>query len=265
MGRSISFSGHDFSDFTTAEVALPAALGISASAHEVPGRAGAVLISASLLPKEITVKLFLDNAIDCDDGDLATLRHQVAQWLSSTQGGRLILPAETNLSYEQVLCIDASDWSNLFEDGQCELVFTAFDPIAYGDEVERIASSSELAIGRMNVDVDGTYQTYPVFECVACVGNSVRISLLALDGQALDGTTFGGSEDPYCFVEVAASFTGGEVVQIDCSSERVWIDGESADSFVSLTSDFFALVPGSCVLGFAGCSDFTAIFTERWV
>lgn len=47
MSRSIAYNGTDFSPWTTVEALLPAAHGVAAEATEVPGRPGAVPLSAS--------------------------------------------------------------------------------------------------------------------------------------------------------------------------------------------------------------------------
>lgn len=246
MARSIKFGGHCFSSFSTAEVALPAAHGISVEAAEVPGRAGAVLISARILPKPLHVRLFLDLADDEDAEGLSVLRHEAAAWLASDVGCDLELPGEPSLVYREVICTDASVWDALFEDGSCELVFTAFDPVAWGQEQEVSSTGSGTGLSLL---VGGTYRTWPAFVMEASVG----------DGVAVEDSTAGG------FVEVERTFLGGEEVVIDCGAGRAWVDGEAADADVTLGSDFFWLEPGSHELSFTGAADFTANFTERWL
>lgn len=121
MARSLKFDGHDFSSFSTAEVVLPAAHGLSVDAAEVPGRAGAVLLSARIPPKTLRVRLFLDLAEDEDAEGLSALRHEAAAWLV----------------YRNAVCTGADAWDALFEDGSCELAFTAFDPVAWGGRGRR--------------------------------------------------------------------------------------------------------------------------------
>ena len=179
MSRSIVYNGVDFSPWTTAEAVLPAAHGIAAEAAEVPGRAGAVLLSASIPPKPIAVRLFLDLEDDCDAEELAGVRHELAAALASTAGAELELPGEPGLSYRDVLCTDSSMWSRLFEDGGCELSFVALDPIAWGAEkgFEPLAISGAAVLGGYGVrtyGVGGTAPTWPVVEVVAAAGRSWR-------------------------------------------------------------------------------------------
>lgn len=246
MARSIKFGGHDFSSFSTAEVVLPAAHGIVVDAAEVPGRAGAVLLSARIPPKALRVRLFLDLADDEDAEGLSAVRHEAASWLAPDAGSDLELPGEPGLVYRDTVCTDAGTWGDLFEDGSCELVFTAFDPVAWGHERE---ASAAAGIAELSLLVGGTYRTWPTFVMEASAGGGVVVE------DAGAGAC----------VEVEWAFLGGEEVVVDCAAGRAWVDGEAADADVTLDSDFFCLEPGSHELSFTGCADFTTNFTERWL
>ena len=246
MARSIKFGGHDFSSFSTAEVVLPAAHGIVVDAAEVPGRSGAVLLSARIPPKALRVRLFLDLADDEDAEGLSAVRHEAASWLAPDAGSDLELPGEPGLVYRDAVCTDAGTWDDLFEDGSCELVFTAFDPVAWGHERE---ASAAAGIAELSLLVGGTYRTWPTFVMEASAGGGVVVE------DAGAGAC----------VEVERAFLGGEEVVVDCAAGRAWVDGEAADADVTLDSDFFCLEPGSHELSFTGCADFTTNFTERWL
>lgn len=246
MARSIKFGGHDFSSFSTAEVVLPAAHGIVVDAAEVPGRAGAVLLSARIPPKALRVRLFLDLADDEDAEGLSAVRHEAASWLAPDAGSDLELPGEPGLVYRDAVCTDAGTWGDLFEDGSCELVFTAFDPVAWGHERE---ASAAAGIAELSLLVGGTYRTWPTFVMEESAGGGVVVEDVGAGAR----------------VEVERAFLGGEEVIVDCAAGRAWVDGEAADTDVTLDSDFFWLEPGSHELSFTGCADFTANFTERWL
>lgn len=246
MARSIKFGGHDFSSFSTAEVVLPAAHGIVVDAAEVPGRAGAVLLSARIPPKTLRVRLFLDLSDDEDAEGLSAVRHEAASWLAPDAGSDLELPGEPGFVYRDVVCTDAGAWDDLFEDGSCVLVFTAFDPVAWGQERETSAAAGSTELSLL---VGGTYRTWPTFVIEASAG----------DGVVVEDVGTGAC------VEVERAFLGGEEVVVDCAAGRAWVDDEAADADVTLDSDFFWLGPGSHELSFTGCADFTANFTERWL
>ena len=66
-------------------------------------------------------------------------------------------------------------------------------------------------------------------------------------------------------VRVEHVFSGGEAIVINCESEGVTIDGVDARADVTLSSDFFSLVPGDVTLRFSGCSAHATAFFERWL
>ncbi|WP_354003484.1 phage distal tail protein [Collinsella tanakaei] len=144
------------------------------------------------------------------------------------------------------MCADAGTWDGLFEDGSCELVFTAFDPVAWGQEQEASAAAGSTELSLL---VGGTYRTWPTFVMEASAGGGVVVEDVGAGAR----------------VEVERAFLGGEEVIVDCAAGRAWVDGEAADTDVTLDSDFFWLEPGSHELSFTGCADFTANFTERWL
>ena len=207
---------------------------------EVPGRAGAMLVSGHIPVADVTVRLFLDAGYKMRAEDLADARHKLAFWLCVPGGGELALPDEPGRVYHDALLVDAGKWKNLFSDGQCDVTFALFDPVAYGMErIERMAS----------FEVGGTWATWPEFRLVAEKGSSLRVSLPSA-GR---------------YLEVGYGFVGGEAVVIDCEHETVEIGGSDARDCVTLGSDFFRLDPGACTLVVSGCSYFEVRFVERWL
>lgn len=51
---------------------------------------------------------------------------------------------------------------------------------------------------------------------------------------------------------------------IDCRGETVLINDADARDCVALTSDFFALEPGDCIVSTSNCTYVETRFTERW-
>lgn len=245
--RSIGFAGHDFSPYTTAEVFLPAAHGMVPEAREVPGRPGALLLGGSIPPKRMRARLFLDLEDDADAEDLAGIRHEMASWLASDEGAELTLPGEPGLTYRDVLCTDFSEWDCLFEDGSCELEFTAFDPVAWGElkAYQYVPQGSDP----LGLPVGGTYRTAPTFEFTAAAGDSVKVA-------CGDG-----------YVEVERTFAGGEDVVVDCEARSVTVDGEDARADVTLGSDLSLWAePGFSLFSAEGFDEwYVVMFTERWL
>ena len=237
--RSIIYAGHDFSELCTAEVVGRSENPLIAEALEVPGRAGAMLVSSFLPPADVTVRLFLDVGFRADVNALADARHRLSFWLCAPGGGELVLPDEPELTYHDALLVSAGAWHRLFSDGQCDVTFTLFDPIAYGMErVERLA----------RFDVGGTWPTLPEFRLVAQAGSQIRVA------HPSEGR----------HVTLDYEFAGGEAVVIGCADESVRINDADARDCVALGSDFFSLDPGDRILSITGCSYHETRFTERW-
>ena len=237
--RSIVYAGNDFSDFSSAEVIARSANPIIAEFMRVPGRAGALVVSGYVPPVDVTVRLFMDPGYKPSAGGLAQLRAKIRSWLCWPGGGNLILPDDPEVEYVDAMLVAASDWSDLFEAGSCELTFTLFDPIGYG--MERIERTNSF-------NVDGTWPTLPEFRVVADTGSYLIVGLPSA-GKA---------------IRIDNGFVGGEAVVIDCVAETVEIDGADARDCVSLGSDFFALDPGDVTLATTGCTYCETRFTERW-
>lgn len=238
--RSIVYCGHDFSELCSAEVVGRSVNALAAEAMAVPGRAGALPVSSRVVPGEVTVRLFLDVGFKADENALAEARHKLSFWLCVPGGGELVLPDEPGHVYHDSMLVDVGEWSKLFSDGQCDVTFMLFDPVAYGQaRVERTAS----------FEVGGTWASWPEFRMVASAGDVMRVACPAI-GKA---------------IELDYSFSGGETVVIRCEDDAVLIDDADARDVVTLGSDFFALELGECALEFSGCSYAETRFVERWL
>ena len=236
---SIVYNGHDLSPYVTAELVEPAGHALSPGALRVPGRPGAALLGCELPPRVLRVRLFLDAGISLGADERSEIRHVLYGWLVAPSGAELELPGEPGLSWRDAVVTDASDWDSLFEDGSCELAFTCFDPVAYGEGKSSAAST---------FTVGGTWATWPVVEMTALAGSSVKVT----DGLGR-------------YVLVECEFSAGGVVVMDFASEAVTVDGVDAASGVAVESTFFSLEPGTHALTFSGCSAHTVEWVERWL
>lgn len=151
--RSIVYAGNDFSETCSAEVIERAANPIVAEAMAVPGRAGALLVSGYIPPVDVRVRLFMDMGYNPGFTGMAQMRGKVRRWLSWPGGGSLVLPDDPEIEYRDAMLVGASDWSNLFEAGECTLTFTLFDPIGWG--AERVERTSRFEGGRRLADAAG--------------------------------------------------------------------------------------------------------------
>ena len=236
---SIVYNGHDLSPYVTAELVEPAGHALSPRALMVPGRPGAALLGYELPPRVLKVRLFLDAGISLTAEERSEVRHALYGWLAAPSGAELELPGEPGLTWRDAVVTDASDWDSLFEDGSCELAFTCFDPVAYGEG--RSSAAGTLTVG-------GTWATWPVVTLTALAGPSVRVA----DGLGR-------------YVLVEREFAAGDEVLLDFQREAVTVEGEDASADVAVESTFFSLAPGSHSLTFSGCSAHTVAWTERWL
>lgn len=236
--RSITYNGHDLSACTTCEV-VEGPHAVVPTVRVVPGRAGALLVGGRIAPKTVRVRLFLDVGGTLDVAGLSDLKHKIHGWLCATSGGVLVVPGQPSLEWHDAVVTSVGAWSSVAEDADCEVTFTCYDPVAFGQGHSEAGAS---------FTVEGTWSTWPTMTLVAAAGSSVGVT----DGR-------GGS------VRVEHDFAGGETVVIDFEHETVEIDGSDACDEVSLGSDFFALEPGDCSLAFSGCSAHTVTYRERWL
>lgn len=235
--RSFIFNGYDFGELTRAKVISEAPLYVKPEANQKTD-VGAYVGNVNMPPKVVRLKVFLEPKMKASPEALVAQRRKLDAALLT------IAPAELqyqdNYTYRMALCTDASTWDTLLQAGSCELEFTLYEAIAYGD----VCESAET-----DIDVKGTAETYPTFEFVVTEGDSVMA--LSLDKQM--------------FVNVIGTFAGGEIVVIDCEREIVTIDGVDACKDVGFYSDFFSLAPGTNKLAFAGCSAHVTRYQERWL
>lgn len=236
---SITYNGHDFSEHVTAELVEPAGHALEPRALAVPGRPGAVLLGSELPPRSLTVRLFLDAGVTLTAEERSAIRHEMHGWLVAPMGTELSLTGEPGLTWRDAVVTGVSDWDSLFEDGSCEVEFTCFDPVAYGDG--KSSAGTSLAVG-------GTWETWPVMTLTAFAGSSVKVT---------DG--------PGRYVLVEREFAAGDEALLDFRSEAVTVDGADASADVAVESTFFSLAPGSHSLTFSGCSAHTVEWVERWL
>lgn len=236
---ALFYNGHDLSPYVTAELVEPAGHALAPRTLEVPGRPGAVLLGSELPPRVLAVRLFLDAGASLTVEERSGVRHELYGWLVAPEGGELRLSGEPGFAWRNAVVTGVTDWDSLFEDGSCEVEFTCFDPVAYGDDFE--SASSAFTVG-------GTWATWPTVELTAVAGTSLRVA-----------------DELGRYVLVERRFSAGDVVVMDFAAETVTVDGIDAAADVAVESTFFPLSPGPHALAFAGCSAHRVTWAERWL
>ena len=248
---SITYNGHDFSRYCTAMTTMRAAAGVVCDTCEVPGRAGEAVLGGRVPPLPIRVRLFLALDGRKSDAACAAARREMAGWLTALRGAELELPEEPGYVWRDVALTDAGDWESLFEFGECELGFTAYDPVAYGKAVAVTSAQmtgADAGATSGDVTVGGTWPTWPRFRITTDQSAYVQMGLAGGPNIRIDRTSTAVSE-----------------VVIDCEAGTVTFDGRDMAASVDMTCDFFRFEPGTVTLEWFGAGEFTVEFTERWL
>lgn len=233
---SISYAGHDFSPYVSAELVEGPAHAVEPVACQVPGRPGAVILRGDVAPRPLRVRLFADLRVA---ESLPSVRRRLRSWLLEPMGADLAVPGEPGLTWRDCVVTGMRGWSGLFPEGSCEVTFEAFDPIAYG---ERVTQAGDV------IEVGGTWRTWPTWRLVAEEADACSVTDLTA------GTA----------IVVGGPLSAGDVVVVDALADAVSVNGQDASARVSMGSDLAPLWPGTHELRFTGCSSHEASWTERW-
>ena len=255
-GRSIIYGNYDFGRYTTAEVRLPPPTARAESTIEDGRGLGLDVLSSALAPREVRVRLFLDAGAVPTAADRERVRDEMSGYLALPQGAALMLPGPScgSRQLKGAMLTDASAWDSLFEDGECELAFTAYDPVMYGGESFARSPEGEASLV---VENTGSAPVRPTVSFYALPGGSVTLRCNVLDsGAAPDGS-----------VTVRRAFEGGERVWVYNDRERVAAGGEDADADVDVSS-VFCEIPGGLSARFevdGGTGPITVTYTKGWL
>ena len=177
-----------------------------------------------MLPVDARVRLFMDMGHNPGFTGMARILGTLRRWLSWPGGGNLILPDDPEIEYRDAILVGASDWSELFEAGECTLTFTLFDPIGW---------------------------------------SARRALRWAATGRRCRSFVWREPQDPTCRsrfprwqggIRLDHDFTGGETVVIDYQGETLPINDVGTRDCVALASDFFALELGDCIASTSNCT-----------
>ena len=240
LSGSITYGGHDFGAYTTAEVVCDRFVAASADTLDVVGAAGEVLLGAAPGTRRVNVRLrMLAPDVVGPGVSLASALETMAGWFSPCGSKVLVLP--DGCAYRDAVCVDAGAWKDLAYGGTCEVEFCCYDPLRDGAEI--VVSGDEVG----EFVVGGSVRVAPVVTVVASAGaETVEVGIV--DGG---------------FVRVLGGFDGGEVVVADCGTGAVSVDGVDAASRVDVESDYFWLEPGTVRMYSSGALSVSVSYTEK--
>lgn len=224
----------DFSTYVTVNMRRSVLPNISITERKIPGRPGTRFRKTELEPLIIPVNLRLKAN---PDEDMSLFRHSLAEILYSNEPKKLVLPDEPTLYYMAVLR-GASELSNLWYTGSCDIEMYCNDPIAYGQTYEEDIAS--------NIGIGGTWPTKPIITCYPKSGSYHRIT----------------NQKTGEHIQITRTFAGTETIVYDCEREQATVNGVNVA--VNLASDYFELEPGNNTL-LRSSGTGTIEWTERWL
>lgn len=213
----------------------------NANVHvDVPGRDGSLFVSSSVRDRFIEVEFFYI-------GDMRNRRlkaRELAAWLYSRKRERLIFDDEPDKFY----LAEVSQEINLedsFSTSEFTVVFRC-EPFAYGEEQEETFVDDVVT-----VENEGTIEAFPRF--ITTFTNAANEWKVSLGNK---------------FVRVLRSFEVGDVLEVDCSTGKISINGTNNISYLDWqNSEFFALLPGENDLTVepSGVAETTIKYNPRWL
>ena len=238
MSNGMVFNGYDFSRVLRVNPTRPIMPGMDVETDDVPGMDGVAFREARLQELSIPVEARLR---PCLTRDVAELRHELAAALCVREPAPLILPDDPS-RYHLALLSGTTELDRLWVTGKTTLTFVAPDPVAYGAKhVQDVSGTSTVRAGG----------TYPA-----------RFKLTAHPTgdyfQVRDVTS-----GEFVRVEMTFDSDGGSTLVVDMAARHCEVNGASADKYVTLASDYFALEPSGTELSVSSAS--TLEWTDRWL
>lgn len=239
------FNGYDFSQWMRANPVRRIAPPVADTVLDAPGLTGSAFIGTKLEPLVITMFCRLD-LHRFPAHELPGVRRQIARALTTDGPAKLEIGDEPGVYY-MAKVTNATDLSSLWINGSCTVEFTAYDPVAYGEERSVTVPSG----GSVTFHVGGTWPAKPRITASAAYRN----------GSAL---VWGLRLDDGDFVHVATGSASARSVDLDCGARTCVVNGSVA--LPTLDSDWLELEPGEHTLRMDyGTGSAVVSFVERWL
>lgn len=232
-----TFGGHDLTDDVWVNPTRSVGLASEDVTVTVPGRPGERFVRQELRPLTIPCHIRLRGS-DPDHEAVAKLRRKLTAILVTEDVQPLVLPDEPTLYYLAKLTTPG-ELDKLWHTGSADLEFTAYDPIAYGQEGDEL-----LGNGTTMVFTEGTWETRPVIRLEADGG---QVSVANQLDQKLT---------------IDAECEQGQAIVIDMEARTTTVDGEYAPIVLS-TDSYFPLQPGRNDITVTGAHG-AVYWQERW-
>lgn len=211
---------------------------VNQKAFKTNGMDGLRDFGYTLEAKEITVQFGIHYPSLTEGKSMV---REISGWLFNEDLVPLIMDYEPDIEY-MVRVVDAGQLSGEHHYEEFEVTFNI--PSGLGTSIS--PHESLLNVGSNNIQVLGTYKTYPIYTFNV---NTNVSSLEVSNGESK--------------VKVVDNFVIGDEVIIDCVVGKVTVNG-SVVPITTLTSDFFPLKPGSNTLTVTG-GQATVSHHSKWL
>ncbi|WP_339063552.1 phage distal tail protein [Tepidibacillus marianensis] len=212
---------------------------------EIPGRHGAYDVGASLSPRIINLPLAW--ARETTRENLQQRIRELAAFLVDATGKprtfKLTFDYESTINYN-VRYSGSLDIDRFYKVGTFMLPLVAFDPFAYGSEIQQSFTTA--------LNIDGTATALPIFE-VNFTAASQDFKILQIETGKM--------------VRVIHDFVAGDILVIDNEKRLITINGLKAMPSLDLDSEFFELMPGTNTFNTipADVATLTVNYKPRWL
>lgn len=213
---------------------------ISNTSKKIPGKNGEVFVKTELGIRAITSDVEVKGI---SKGDLSRVLTNLSNVLYTAEPKKLKVH-DYDEKYYLAILDGSTDLEEILYYGITELTFIAHDPIAYGATLTKTVSADTVV---MNY---GTYDTKGVFTIV-----------LTADTSLLEVTSITTGKH----VSIEHEFIAGDIVEVDCITEKITKNGYLIKDDLTFNSDYFDILKGKNVINISGDEQATLTFTERWL
>jgi len=213
---------------------------ITNTSKKIPGKSGEVFIKNELGIRTITADV---EARGISKGHLSSVLTELSNVLYTNKPKKLKVH-DYDEKYYLAILDGSTDLDEILYYGITTLTFIAHDPIAYGATLTKTVASNTTVINY------GTYNTKGVF----------AITLTA-DTSLLEVTSITTGKH----VSIEHEFIAGDVVEVDCITEKITKNGYLIKDDLTFNSDYFEILKGKNAISVSGNEQATLTFTERWL
>lgn len=204
---------------------------------EISTRHGAYDVGHSFGVREIEIEVVIKGE---SNEDLQTKVEELADWLYSPDLEPLVFSDSPHKTYF-VRIDDSTDLEQIVHTGFGTLKFIA--PVPFGIGEEKIIN---LPSGDNVLNIDGNYETFPVYE-ITLTENKSKFTINSREDK----------------IEVNATLNSGSLLVIDTNKGIVTLNGTLITTSFSIDSDFFAVKNGDILTVDSGAT-VQMIYRGRW-